>query len=190
VVEEVAPPAPAPQSAPVVETAPVPEPPSEAMPDPKPVAEAAPDPAPEPGADPDPGPGADPDPGPRAEPAPEPLDLARFEQIWPAVLDSLATSASGMVASYFDGSRPSGLEGEKLTIGFPSDAAFNRRNAERPECRQQLADALSAVTGSRFSVEYASLDSGQQATDPESEVMDEEDFIARVKSDFNAEEVI
>ena len=124
------------------------------------------------------------------EPAPEPLDLPRLVQVWPAVLDSLASSASGMVASYFDGSQPSALEGDKLTIGFPPDAAFNRRNAERPECRQLLAEALASVTGDKFRVEYDSLDAGPQAADPESEVMDEEDFIARVKSEFNAEEVI
>ncbi|MDQ5894739.1 MAG: polymerase subunit gamma/tau [Actinomycetota bacterium] len=122
--------------------------------------------------------------------APEVFDLSRLEQVWPAVLDSLGTSASGMVASYFDGTHPVGLDESKLTVGFPADAAFNRRNAERPDCREQLAAAAAVVTGIRFQVDYASLDGGQQAADPDPEVMDEEDFIARVKSEFNAEEVI
>lgn len=121
---------------------------------------------------------------------PEPFDLPRLAQVWPAVLDSLSASASGMVASYFDGTEPVALEDSKLTIGFPPEAAFNRRNAERPECREQLGAAVTAVTGERFQVGYASLEGGQQAADPESEVMGEEDFIARVKSEFNAEEVI
>jgi DNA polymerase-3 subunit gamma/tau len=127
-----------------------------------------------------------------AAPAPEtpPLDLDRLEQVWTAILDSLAASASGMVASYFDGTAPVTLEGQNLTIGFPADAAFNRRNAERSECRQQLADAVQAVTGERLKIEYDSLESDRQATEPESEVMPEEDFVARVKSEFNAEEVI
>ena len=128
---------------------------------------------------------------PAEAPAPEPFDLPRLEQVWPAVLDSLAAAASGMVASYFEGTLPAAMGDSKITVGFPADAAFNRRNAERPECRQQLAEAIGTVTGERFQVEYGSLESGQQpATDPESEVMKEEDFVARVKSEFNAEEVI
>ncbi|MCB0857791.1 MAG: DNA polymerase III subunit gamma/tau [Solirubrobacterales bacterium] len=119
-----------------------------------------------------------------------PLDLDRLEQVWTAILDSLAASASGMVASYFDGTAPVTLDGANLTIGFPADAAFNRRNAERTECRQQLAEAVLAVTGERLKIEYDSLESDRQATEPESEVMPEEDFVARVKSEFNAEEVI
>ncbi|MBN8869211.1 MAG: DNA polymerase III subunit gamma/tau [Solirubrobacterales bacterium] len=124
------------------------------------------------------------------ETTPEPFDLGKLEQVWPAVLDSVAASGSGMVASYFDGTRPMKLEDSKLTVGFPAGAAFNRKNAERPECLQQLGAAVTAVTGDQFRLEYDSLEGGQQAADPESEVMDEEDFVARVKSEFNAEEVI
>lgn len=120
----------------------------------------------------------------------EPFDVERLKQVWPAVLDSLAASASGMVASYFDGTQPIAAKDTQLKVGFPADSAFNRRNADRNEIRQQLAAAVHAVTGDRFRIEYDSLDSDQPAADPESEVMDEEDFIARVKSEFNAEEVI
>lgn len=95
-----------------------------------------------------------------------------------------------MTASYFDGTRPITMDGADLEVGFPSDAAFNRRNAERPECRQALAAAVLAVTGDQFKIEYGNLDSPRDATEPESEVMDEEDFVAKVKSEFNAEEVI
>lgn len=118
------------------------------------------------------------------------LDLDRLEQRWTAVLDSLSASASAIVASYFEGTAPLALDGQKLTIGFPADAAFNRRNAERPECRQQLSEAVEAVTGERLRVEFDSLESGRRATEPESEVMPEDDFVARIKTEFNAEEVI
>ncbi len=124
-----------------------------------------------------------------AEAAP-PLDLDRLEQRWTAVLDSLAASASTIVASYFEGTAPLSLDGQELKIGFPADAAFNRRNAERPDCRQQLAEAVEAVTGERLRIDFDSLESGRQATEPESEVMPEDDFVARVKTEFNAEEVI
>jgi uncharacterized protein (DUF2267 family) len=123
-------------------------------------------------------------------PAPEPFDLARLEQVWPAVIDSIAASDSGMIASYFEGTVPVEFGEGKLKVGFAVDSAFNRRNAERPECRQQLGAAVAAVTGDQFQIEYDSLDSARPAANPESEVMNEDDFVARVKSEFNAEEVI
>lgn len=121
---------------------------------------------------------------------PEPFDLDRLRRAWPAVLDSLGVSASGMVASYFDGTSPVDLSDSKLTVGFAADSAFNRRNAERKECREAIGRALTEVTGESFQIDYSSLGSEQPATDPESETLGEDDFIARVKSEFNAEEVI
>lgn len=150
----------------------------------EPIVASEPRPAPQPPA-PTPAPAAQ-----SASAAPETIDLPRLEQIWPAVLDSLAAQVSGMVASYFDGTLPSALDGPKLTVGFPADAAFSRRNAEKPESRQQLVAALKTVTGESFELEYGNLDAGQEAADPASEVMAEEDFIAKVKTEFNAEEVI
>lgn len=121
---------------------------------------------------------------------PEPFDLDRLKRAWPAVLDSLGVSASGMVASYFDGTSPVDLSDSKLTVGFAADSAFNRRNAERKECREAIGRALTEVTGENFQIDYSSLGPEQPATDPESETLGEDDFIARVKSEFNAEEVI
>lgn len=121
---------------------------------------------------------------------PEPFDLDRLRRAWPAVLDSLGVSASGMVASYFDGTSPVDLSDSKLTVGFAADSAFNRRNAERKECREAIGRALTEVTGESFQIDYSSLGPEQPATDPESETLGEDDFIARVKSEFNAEEVI
>ena len=123
-------------------------------------------------------------------PGRQPFDLARLEQVWPAVVDSVGGADSGMIASYFEGTVPVEFGEGKLTVGFPADSAFNRRNAERPECRQQLAAAVTAVTGETPQIGYTGLDSARTEVEPESEVMDEEDFIARVKSEFNAEEVI
>jgi DNA polymerase-3 subunit gamma/tau len=205
-IQPIAPPAPPAPSEPEMEAAAVREPSAEPAPVRAPV-EAAPV-SPEPAAPvasasvppasetapaptpPTPAPSAPAPSAPVESSAPEPFDLGKMEQIWPAVLDSVAVSGSGMVASYFDGTRPMKLEDSKLTVGFPAGAAFNRKNAERPECLQQLGAAVSAVTGDQYRIEYDSLEGGQQAAEPESEVMDEEDFVARVKSEFNAEEVI
>ena len=206
----------APGPAPVEEAPPLPPEPGLEPPHPAPVNEAAEPPAaevppvasPEPPSEPAPvaaeppaaagapSAAASPAPGPTsgapepAPPGPPTVDLAKLEQIWPAVLDSIGASASGMIASYFDGTQPVGIDEAKITVGFPADSAFNRRNAERPECREHLAKAVEAVTGAGLRVEYTSLESGGPAAEPEPELLDEEDFVARVKSEFNAEEVI
>lgn len=119
------------------------------------------------------------------------LDLERMTRIWPAVLDAIATAAPGPVASYFEGTRPVGVEGNRIEVGFAADAAFNRRNAEKPERRQKLIDAIRTVTGDRFEVGFTTFEGGPS---PEAgaaaPTMSEEELVERVKSEFNAEEVI
>jgi len=118
--------------------------------------------------------------------------LDRLGQLWPAVLDALRGLASGPTASYFEGTRPLGLEGDRLAVGFPTGSQFNRRNAEKPERRSQLVAALKSVTGEEFELEYTELGSTSAAEAEPAKVpaVDEEQFVDRVKSEFNAEEVI
>lgn len=121
--------------------------------------------------------------------------LDRLGQLWPAVLDALREISSGPTASYFEGTRPLSLEQNRLTIGFPPGSRFNQRNAEKPEQRGQLVAALKSVTGEEFALEYADPgESGEPAevqTEPSGPpTVDEEQFVEKVKSEFNAEEVI
>jgi DNA polymerase-3 subunit gamma/tau len=125
-------------------------------------------------------------------------DLARVGQVWPAVLDALRSSSSGPTASYFDGTRPVALDDGRLTVGFPPGAQFNRRNAEKPERRSHLEQALVAVLGESFTLEYAELgtdqdpggDTGSEGAAGSMTGVDEEAMVERVISEFNAEEVI
>ncbi|MBK8293531.1 MAG: DNA polymerase III subunit gamma/tau [Solirubrobacterales bacterium] len=104
---------------------------------PTPVASAPPSAAPEPIAVAESAPSAD------------DLDLEKVTQVWPTVIEALRASGSGPTASYFEGTRPTGAGGGKVEIGFPPESSFNRRNAEKPERRQQLTAALLTVTGER-----------------------------------------
>lgn len=152
---------------------------------------------------------APPDPPPASEqpaptsdqspPAPEPradeavrVDLERLGQVWPAVLDGLRNLASGPTASYFEGTRPVACEAGRITVGFPPGSQFNRRNAEKPDRRDLLVAAVTSVTGERLVVEFTELGAdaatGTEAEEPEA--VDEEQLVQRVKSEFNAEEVI
>ncbi len=123
------------------------------------------------------------------------LDLEQVQRIWPAVLDKLRETSPALAAT-FDGARPVSLDEEGLKIGFPPDSTFNKRKAEAPEKRELVADALEAIAGMRLRPVYVVLDGeaeaaaeGEESAAPESDEMDEDALIERLKSEFDAEEV-
>ena len=139
---------------------------------------------------------AGPPPTPEDEPVEEAgvfADVQHLIQVWPAVIDAIRAADSGPAASYFEGTRPVAVEGTGITVGFPPGAGFNLRNAEKPERREQLAEAVLSVTGQRPELTYTELETDQETGDgPEarSETIDEEELVEKVKAEFNAEEVI
>jgi DNA polymerase III subunit gamma/tau len=122
------------------------------------------------------------------------LSLEQVQRIWPAVLDKLRETSPALAAT-FDGARPVGLDDDGLKIGFPADLTFNKRKAEAPEKRDQLADAIEAVAGTRLRPVFVSLNGEEpeageeEGAAPEPEGVDEEALIERLKSEFDAEEV-
>ena len=120
------------------------------------------------------------------------LDLEQIVRVWPAVLDQLLQTAPALAAT-FEGARPVDVDAEErsVTIGFPADHTFNKRKAEAPDKREQMAAALEAVLGEKPRPVYAVLD-GEEAA-PEAEVdegsVDHEALVEKIKSEFDAEEV-
>jgi DNA polymerase III subunit gamma/tau len=148
------------------------------------------------------------DPGPADEPAiseadadepapsigggPDALDLEQIARVWPAVLDQLLQTAPALAAS-FEGARPVAVDaGERsVTIGFPAAHTFNKRKAEAPDKREQVAAALETVVGEKLRPAYVVLDGEEAAPEaaaPADEV-DHEALVERIKSEFDAEEV-
>jgi DNA polymerase-3 subunit gamma/tau len=122
------------------------------------------------------------------------LDLEKLKQVWPAVLDQLATTAPAL-AAFFEDARPVGFEGDVVQISFPAAATFNKRKAEVPEQRERVAEALQAVTGQSLKPAYVLLD-GESEAPAEAPApaakggeLDEEELLERLKSEFDAEEV-
>ena len=77
-----------------------------------------------------------------------------------------------------------------VTIGFPAEFTFNKRKAEAPDKRQQMAEALEAVVGSRLRPTYALLEGGDEGSEPEAaEEVGHEALVEKMKNEFNAEEV-
>ena len=131
----------------------------------------------------------------QASPTPAGMELDKVIQVWPAVIDSIRAAGSGPAASYLEGTRPVAAEAGTLTVGFPPEAAFNRRNAEKPERVAQLIEAMVEVTGWRPEVAFTDLEGDQTLSEPhasgaQGRRMDEREFVERIKSEFNAEEVI
>jgi hypothetical protein len=108
------------------------------------------------------------------------------------VLDQLLQTAPALAAT-FEGARPVEVDaGERsVTIGFPADHTFNKRKAEAPDKREQMAAALETVLGEKLRPVYAVLE-GEHAG-PEADVaedtVDHEALVEKIKSEFDAEEV-
>ncbi|HEV7770149.1 MAG TPA: DNA polymerase III subunit gamma/tau [Solirubrobacterales bacterium] len=119
-------------------------------------------------------------------------DLDRLTRLWPAVLDQLRQADAPALAEMFEGARPVSIdrEGSTVTIGFPPTSTFNKRKAEGPEKREQMAAALEAVAGERLGPVYVLLDGEPEPQAPAvDEQADEDALMERLKSEFNAEEV-
>jgi DNA polymerase-3 subunit gamma/tau len=122
------------------------------------------------------------------------LDLEKLKQVWPAVLDRLATAAPAL-AAFFEEARPVGVEGDVVEISFPAAATFNKRKAETPENREKVAEALQTVTGRGLKPAYVLLDGESEepaeapAAAAKDEGLSEQELLARLKSEFDAEEV-
>jgi len=122
----------------------------------------------------------------------EPADLERVTELWPAVVDRVREAGSELQSTFFAAARPVAIEengpARKLRIGFPPSAAFNKRKAESQEARDCLTEALRTIVGERLRPAYVLLDDEDaEATGGEPQ-LSEEELIARLKSEFDAEE--
>jgi DNA polymerase-3 subunit gamma/tau len=126
------------------------------------------------------------------ESEPDAADLDRIVKAWPAVLDQLLQTAPALAAT-FEGARPVGFDANErtVTIGFPSDHTFNKRKAEAPDKREQMAAALESVLGEKLRPVYTVLE-GDAASETAAEAgdgVDHEALMEKIKSEFDAEEV-
>jgi DNA polymerase-3 subunit gamma/tau len=117
------------------------------------------------------------------------LRLDEVQRVWPAVLDQLLQAAPALAAS-FEGARPVAADGDErtVTIGFPPNHTFNKRKAEAPDKREQVAEALQTITGERLRPVYALLDGDPETAEP-AEGVDQDALVEKLKSEFDAEEV-
>jgi hypothetical protein len=111
--------------------------------------------------------------------------------LWPAVIDQLRDSGSELLSTVFSAARPVMVDADRmvLEVGFPPNAAFNKRKAEAQEARDRFADAVVTIVGERLHPVYVLLDGDPDGEGPEGEpTLSDEELIERLKSEFDAEE--
>ena len=131
-------------------------------------AEAEPEAVPEPGAAPE---------------AASPMDLERIKGLWGAVAEAVREQ-NGMVGALIGGSVPCALEGDRLTVAFPEEAAFLKKKAEAN--RELVLGALRSLTGRGFVVAFELRKPEEEAAP---RTLGEEDLVEGLIREFGAEEV-
>ena len=124
----------------------------------------------------------EPEPEPPAVEAPE-VDLERLSTLWPAVAEAVR-ERNGMVGALLADARPTALEGERLTVAFPEDAAFAKKKADAN--RELVSGALRGLTGRTMTVVY---ELSEDAPGGATVTLSEEELIERLRSELGAEEV-
>ncbi len=133
----------------------------------------------------DPAPAAD-EPLPGAGPEPE---LDTLVASWPAVVDYVR-QANAMLAATLEAARPVTLQGQALTLAFPSGGAFFKRKAEQDDYRRAAADAVRSVTGASLKLCYELRDDAPAPPDDEPTALTGEELVRRFVEEFDAQEVL
>jgi hypothetical protein len=154
---------------------------------PAPQAAAAPPPPPPPAPTPAP---AAPEPAPQAAAAAvavaEPLgslDLGTVQELWPAVLQSVEES-NQMVAMSLAKGQLVGVTGKEVTVAFTPDCSFQRKKAEDPKGRELVITAFRELVGIAPVLIFETREAEELGAEPE--VISEDDFIARLRAEFDA----
>jgi DNA polymerase III subunit gamma/tau len=124
---------------------------------------------------------------PQAQPQAQPvgsIELGQIVSLWPAVADAVGEE-NGMLSAALSAATPTALEADRLTIAFPSDAAFVKKKAEQG--RELVAGAVRGLTGRAVSLNFELSDA--VAPPAGAATLDHEQLIERLRAEFGAEEV-
>jgi DNA polymerase-3 subunit gamma/tau len=128
----------------------------------------------------------EPSPPPAEEPAVAvPHDL---DGLWLATLESVKAEHALLGAVFAEATPTEITEGE-LTLGFPPGAAFLKRKAEDSANRAILIDTLQRLTGRRYRVAFELRDDLPAAEAANGSGDTEEDIVARLIAELDAEEL-
>ena len=90
-----------------------------------------------------------------------------------------------MLSAALSAATPTALEADRLTIAFPSDAAFVKKKAEQG--RELVASAVRGLTGHAAALAFELSDASRPPPGPAT--LDHDQLIERLRAEFGAEEV-
>jgi DNA polymerase III subunit gamma/tau len=111
------------------------------------------------------------------------LDLAMVQELWPAVLQGVAET-NQLLAGCLAEARPVSVAERDVTLAFTPDASFQKRKAEDAAAKQLLISAFKDLTGVPPRLIFETREAEELGAEPE--VLGEDDFIARLRSEFDA----
>ena len=119
----------------------------------------------------------------RSPPAPSPRASRRRRRpradrraLWPAVADA-RREENAMLGARSSAATPAALEGDRLTIAFPADAAFVKKKAEQG--RDLVANAVRGMTGQPLALAFELSDGVAPPAGPAT--LDHDELIARLR---------
>jgi DNA polymerase-3 subunit gamma/tau len=111
------------------------------------------------------------------------LDLAMVQELWPAVLQGVAET-NKMLATCLAEARPITVNGRDVILAFTPDLGFQKKKAEDAPGRRVLGAAFQALTGVAPRFIFETREAEELGAEPE--VLGEDDFIARLRAEFDA----
>ena len=111
-----------------------------------------------------------------------------LDALWPAVHESVRAE-HGLLGAVFNEAVPVSLTGEELTLAFAPTAAFLKRKAEDPSNRAILLETLRRLTGRRYRVSFELSDELQPQDSQNGSAPTEEEIVARLMAELDAEEL-
>jgi DNA polymerase III subunit gamma/tau len=117
-------------------------------------------------------------------------DVKSIIDLWPAVVE-LVGAEHALCGAVITEARPVSVSGDDLMVGFPTSAAFLKRQAEDPDNRRIVADALGQLTGGRWRLTYELREELGEAdvSGSQAKTYTEEEWVARFKEELDAEEI-
>jgi DNA polymerase-3 subunit gamma/tau len=111
-----------------------------------------------------------------------------LDSLWPAVLESVRDQHK-LLRAFFSEAVPVSVGEDHMTVAFPVTASFNKRKAEEPDNRKILLDTLKALTSRRYSVSFELSEDAPSLDGMDREALTEEEIVARLMSELDAEEL-
>ncbi len=121
----------------------------------------------------------------------ETIDLEKLVGLWPAVIEQVRESGSGLLSQILTAARPVAVNVEEawLEVGFPASAAFNKRKAEATDARDRFSEAVKTIVGERLRPVYVLLDTDEAEPQQEAK-LSEDELVDLMRTEFDAEEYL